>query len=316
MPPEADALQIDAALLERFEAALDPSCPAHSALPAQILGYGEISSIFKIPGGGEVAFKRLPLFANLRQAQTYVARFETYCRHLGDAGLQLPPYATALVALPGRPVVLYIAQACLPQERFAHRLIHDMDRALRRVLFETVVAAIEGVWRYNAARRPLIELSLDGQLSNWVLPGAGGAGNLGLLFVDTSTPLHRIEGREQMDPELLLQSAPGFLRWILRLFFLQDVMERYYRPRAVYIDLAANLYKEQRPELIGEMLAIINAAALSLENPITASEVRRYYREDRLIWTLFLAFRRVDRWLRRHLLRRRYEFILPGPIRR
>lgn len=316
MAHDPAALRLDPSLLERFEAQLDPVRPDRGPVPAQVLGYGEISSIFKIPGGGEIAFKRLPLFSDPDQAQGYIQRYENYCRYLSAAGLQLPPGATALVALPRRPVVLYIAQACLPQDRFAHRLIHAADPDRRRLLFEEVVTAIEGVWRFNAARRPAIELSLDGQLSNWVLqPSAAGA-RPQLLFIDTSTPLHRVEGREQMDPELLLQSAPGFLRWILRLFFLNDVMDRYYRPRAVFIDLAANLYKEQRPELIGEVLRIINTNSVALETPITAREVERYYREDRLIWTLFLGFRRLDRWLKRRMLRRRYEFILPGPIRR
>ena len=50
--------------------------------------------------------------------------------------------------------------------------------------------------------------------------------------------------------------------------------------------------------------------------PLTTEEVAAYYREDRLIWSLFLAFRRLDRWMTIRLRRRRYEFILPGRIRR
>ncbi len=45
-------------------------------------------------------------------------------------------------------------------------------------------------------------------------------------------------------------------------------------------------------------------------------EVKKYYREDKLIWTLFLAFRRIDRWLTIKLLRKRYEYVLPGKIKR
>lgn len=40
------------------------------------------------------------------------------------------------------------------------------------------------------------------------------------------------------------------------------------------------------------------------------------HREDKMLWRLFLAFRRIDRWLKDGLLRRRYEFILPGRIQR
>ena len=137
-----------------------------------------------------------------------------------------------------------------------------------------------------------------------------------MVFIDTSTPLFRKNGVEQLDAELFLKSAPAFLRWVLRLFFLDDVINRYYDPRLVYMDLAANLYKEQQPALIPLAVEIINALVPDNMKPLTEKEVARYYRQDMLIWTLFLAFRRLDRWMITKLFRRRYEFILPGKIKR
>ena len=73
--------------------------------------------------------------------------------------------------------------------------------------------------------------------------------------------------------------------------------------------------------MIPGVLEVVNdffrseAAELGIQ-PIDAEEVRSYYREDALIWTLYLSFRRIDRWLTTKILRRRYEFILPGKIRR
>ena len=49
---------------------------------------------------------------------------------------------------------------------------------------------------------------------------------------------------------------------------------------------------------------------------ITEKEVASYYKSDRLLWSLFLAFRRIDRGLRAVTPMRRYEFILPGRIKR
>ena len=49
---------------------------------------------------------------------------------------------------------------------------------------------------------------------------------------------------------------------------------------------------------------------------LTEKEVKRYYTEDKIIWSAFLNLRRFDRWISTRLLRRRYEFILPGKIRR
>jgi hypothetical protein len=50
--------------------------------------------------------------------------------------------------------------------------------------------------------------------------------------------------------------------------------------------------------------------------PIGESEVRSYYREDALIWRLYLGMRRVDRTLRTRILGKEYPYILPGKITR
>ena len=93
-------------------------------------------------------------------------------------------------------------------------------------------------------------------------------------------------------------------------------MNRYYVPRLVYTDLIANLYKEQRPDLVAPTVAIVNRLLETGETPLAVKEIETYYAEDKRIWIVFLAFRRVDRWLTTRLLKRRYEFILPGAIRR
>ena len=235
-----------------------------------------------------------------------------YCALLEKAGLQLPAHTTHIVEIPGRPVAVYIAQQQFAGDRLCHRRIHRIDEADCLLLIERVAAEIAKVWAFNTKAAPDTELAIDGQLSNWV---AGGSGRhpAQLLYIDTSTPLMRKHGVEQQNPERLLKSAPGFLRWVIRWFFLNDVMGRYYVPRLVYTDLAANLFKEQRPELVPETVAIANRFLKDSEAPLTVKDIERYYAEDKRIWIVFLAFRRMDRWLTTRLLRRRYEFILPGP---
>jgi Family of unknown function (DUF6206) len=307
-------LPVDRAFLKRFEAGLDPQHPETSRIPARILGYGEISSIFAIEGMPSLACKRMPIFSTVPEAESYAAMFHTYSRHLVDAGLTLPRQATSVVPSAGGGVVLYIVQRQLPDQNFGHHLIHAAHRDDVLSMIRDIVVLIDGVWAFNAARKPQLELALDGQLSNWVRSTQ--AASHEMLYIDTSTPLFRIDGREQLDSEKLLKSAPGALRWILRRFFLEDVMNRYYSHRDVVVDLVANLYKEQRPDLIAPVVEAINRCSVVLDRPIQPEAVDRYYRSDRIIWTLFLAFRRMDRWMSRNLLRRRYEFILPGPIKR
>jgi hypothetical protein len=307
------AVSVDRDLLLRFERGLDPKHPEVSPVAATLLGYGEISAIFEIAGAEGAACKRLPLFTERGQAEAYENLYREYCRHLKEAGLALPEDSTAILETEGRPVGLYIIQRRLPDERFGHRLIHSLDNLQVMRLLELIVRKIAAVWDFNEKNRPALELAIDGQISNWVWPDESSPR---LLYVDTSTPLLRKEGTEQLDPELFLKSAPSFLRWVIRLLFLKDVMNRYYVPRLVYTDLAANFFKEQRGDLVPAALEIINAAPPPAVPPLTYREVEKYYKDDKTIWKVFQSFRRFDRWLKTGLFRKRYEFILPGKIQR
>jgi hypothetical protein len=282
---------VDENRLAQFEIGLDPQNLKDSPIPAAIIGYGEISAIFQIADEPDVAFKRLPLFSDRSAAEKYVQQYHEYCGLLTEAGLSQ-----------------------LPSERFGHQLIHVLDGQELQSLLENIVGEADKIWRFNQSARPELELALDGQLSNWVW--LENADRPAMVFIDTSTPLFRKNGVEQLDPELFLKSAPAFLRWVLRLFFLDDVLNRYYDQRLVYMDLAANLYKEQQPALIPLAVKIINSIVSDNLKPLTEDEVAKYYRQDKLIWALFLAFRRLDRWFTTKLFRRRYEFILPGKIKR
>ena len=305
---------VDEDFLYEFETGLNPQDLQNSPIPATIIGYGEISAIFQIAGNAELAFKRLPLFSDRVAAQRYARQHDEYCRLLTQAGLRLPEHKTLIIEPDRRPVAVYIAQQLIPSRRFGHHLIHALDHQALCRLLETLIAEIAKVWIYNHHHEPDARLALDGQLSNWTWLGDQTRPNL--YYVDTSTPLFRENGIEQLDPELFLKSAPVYLRWILRWFFLQDVIDRYYDQRQVYTDLAANLYKEQRPDLIPDAVAIINRQLGADQKPLTVEAVGGYYRQDKLIWSLYLSFRKFDRWLTTTMLRRRYEFILPGYIQR
>jgi len=207
--------------------------------------------------------------------------------------------------------VLYIQQKRLPPEHFTHQLIQRFTGDELTAMIESICREIDKIAVFNQKHHPHLEIALDGQLSNWVV-----ADSQFIQYIDTSTPLMRKEGVEQLDPELFLQSAPGFLRWIIRSLFLEEVMNRYYDWRQVYVDLVANLFKEQRPDLVPSFLSVVNQHLSEGLEPITMEEVQKYYREDKIIWALFLTFRRWDRTLKTKLFRQRYEFILPGKIKR
>lgn len=305
---------IDEQTLYRFEETLDPKNLEDSEVAADIIDFGEISVIFRLARQPDIVFKRMPIFNNRSSAEQYTVMYHDYCRYLTAAGLTLPETDTCIIEVPGRPVVLFIAQEKIPEDRLCHKLIHTLDRDACHGMIRRVIEETHQVWTFNQVSAPSVELAIDGQLSNWAFIREENAPIL--YYIDTSTPLFRLNGQEQQNPELMLQSAPGFLRWIIRLFFLDDVMNRYYIPKLVYTDLTANLFKEQTPELIPDAIRIINTFLADKGDLLAAKEVEKYYREDKLIWSLFLAFRKIDRWLKTSVFRKRYEFILPDKINR
>ncbi len=322
-------LDIDLDLLKRFERGLDPRFPERSQIPARVLGYGEISTVLEIGTGTEreLAYKRMPMFKTEREAQDYQDLYREYIDVLQTRiGLQLPPSDTARIVdeRTGR-VVIYIVQAKLPAESIGHRVIQQLSEADARRFVLAVLTESAKVFEFNRQNRGEVEVGCDAQISNWALAeplqdGRGLPDRVQLVYLDTSTPFLRQNGVERLDPELFLRSAPSFLVWVLRLLFLDDVMTRYYDFRQVTVDLIANFYKEQRPDLVPELVRtageFLSSQGVSQDfRPITLEQVRSYYREDAWIWRLYLAFRRVDRLLHR-LVAKEYPYILPGKIRR
>ena len=67
---------------------------------------------------------------------------------------------------------------------------------------------------------------------------------------------------------------------------------------------------------------LIKALAVEIVNrglnieALTEEYIEKYYREDRLIWSLFLGFGKIDRLLKTRVFGQRYELIMPGRIER
>lgn len=321
-------LELDTTVLEEFERGLDPRHPEKSRIPARVLGYGEISTVFEIylEDMSEYAFKRMPIFKEREEIDRYRDIYLEYNRLLEEeVGIELPPYGYArFTSESGRPI-FFIVQEKLPAAGIGNNAIHHLKDNEVSNLVKLVLRGLKKVWDYNNSKDG-VELAIDGQISNWSIVGYDpSAPTVGqdsrLLYMDTSTPLFRVDGEEQLDPDPFLRGAPSFLMWIMKALFVQDVVDRYYDHRRVAIDLIANLYKEQRPDLIPMLIAVANdffareTPYLGVE-PIGEKDVRSYYREDAVIWTLYLNARRLDRFLRSRVLRREYPYILPGKIKR
>ena len=340
-----ERLTVDVDFLRRFERGLDPAHPERSQVPARVLGYGEISTVFEIDTDDlrHLALKRLPIFRTESEMESFTATYDEYNRLLEeDVGLNLPafghvafvtehgsttPLSRDAAAAPrrrGRPV-FYILQRQVPYASIGNRAMHVLPREGTLLLVRLVLQELRRVWEYNRSQNR-VQVALDGQISNWSLDGFDPQqpsvdGKTRLYYLDTSTPLFRVCGVEQLNPELFLRSAPSFLAWVLRRFFLADVVNRYYDLRRVVMDLLANFYKEQQDALVPDVLAVANEFFCTDVPewgiaPLTEPELRSYYREDAFIWSFYLAARKIDRFLSTRLLRREYPYILPPAIKR
>jgi hypothetical protein len=321
-------VQVDIELLKQFENGLDPARPEKSRIPARVLGYGEISTIFEIdsPSTRDLACKRMPIFETKDEVSHYERIYNDYNTVLNDEiGISVPEYGFIWFTTDNGKIIAFDLQNKLPGESIGNRTIHKLDTDNIRTLFLCVLRELMKIWAFNQAN-PERALGIDGQISNWSVVGFDPAdprinANNKLLYFDTSTPLMKKGGEEQLDPELFLRSAPSFLRWLIRWLFLAGVMTRYYDARLVTIDLIANFYKEQRPELVPPLVEEANnfyateGKELGIA-PLAVKEIEGYYSEDKTIWVVFLALRRFDRWLHKYILHKPYIYILPGNIKR
>ncbi len=321
------SLAIDRDLLKRFEEGLDTLHPERSAIPASILGYGEISTVFRLAHAGQddIAYKRMPIFDTQEQVEHYLTIYRDYNDILKRAGLTIPDHDAVSIRTQNKGFVVYAAQQRLVPESIGNKVIHLVSDAGTARLLLAVLEHLKKVWDFNAAHRDT-RIGIDGQISNWALqqfdPANPQVGeHPALYYIDTSTPMIRKNGTEMLEADLFLKSAPSFLRWMVRWFFLQDVLDRYYDFRLVVIDLIANFHKEGRPDQIPGLIRIANEFCAHEARdygikPIEPKEVESYYKQDAFIWRLFLALRKFDRFLKTRVFRGRYAFILPGTIRR
>ncbi|MBA7590189.1 hypothetical protein ES708_32297 [subsurface metagenome] len=240
-------------------------------------------------------------------------------------GLNLPEYDVAWFKDEEGKIQFYCVQEKLPSESVGHKVIHQLSDQDIKTLILLVMREMKKVWDY-AKNHNTIDLGLDGQISNFAIIGFDPNNpkidlDTKLMYFDTSTPFFRVNGNEAMEAVLFLKSAPSFLRWLLKALFLEETIGRYYDWRKVTIDLVANFFKEQKPELIPELINLVNkffeeeAIDFDIE-PLTLEEVKKYYKSDSSMWVIFQSVRRFDRFLKTKVFKKKHDFYLPGKIER
>jgi len=320
-------MKIDIEVLKKLERSIDTYNPEKGEVPIKILGFGEISLVFEIVGDPEqIAYKRIPIFENEKQVNRHIWAYNEYNRILSqDVGLNLPKYDVVWFKDNEDKIQFYCIQEKISSESVGNKVIHDLSTKDVKTLILLVMREMKKVWVYSKNHETL-DLGLDGQISNFAIIGYDPNNpkiekDTKLLYFDTSTPMFRKNGIEAMDAELFLESTPSFLRFLVKAAFLDEVIDRYYDWRLVTIDLIANFFKEQKPGLIPGIIRQVNkffkeeASEFNME-PITFEEVQKYYKNDKMIWVIFQNARKIDRYIKTKLFKKKYDFYLPGKIKR
>ena len=318
-------MKINIELLKELERSIDTYHPDKGKIPINILGWGEISLVFElVDDPGNTAYKRIPIFDNEMQVKRHVWAYDEYNRLLKeDCGLILPDYDTAWFKDKEGAIQFYCVQEKLHPDSVGHKVIHNLSNAEIETLVLLAMREMKKVWGH-ARERNYLDIGLDGQISNFAIKDFDPNNikvdaNTELYYIDTSTPMFRINGKEAMDAELFLKSTPSFLRVLIKAAFLQETVDRYYDWRKVTKDLVANFYKEQKPELVPKLTQTVNkflkeeASEFDIE-PLTLKEIQKYYKSDANMWRIFQGARKIDRFLETRLFKRKYAFYLPGKI--
>jgi hypothetical protein len=322
-------MRLNRELLRELEESINTRYPEKSKIPIKILGWGEISLVFEIINDSDnVAYKRIPIFDTEKQVKRHIWAYNKYNTFLSEkVGIKVPEFDTAWFKNEKGEIMFYCVQEKVPPKSIGNKVIHalpslkDLNYLMLKVLREIVK-----VWRFNINNTEGLQLGLDGQISNFSVLNYNLMKpridkNTKLVYLDTSTPMFRINGLNGMEPKLFLTSTPWFLRGIIQAFFLDEVVDRYYDLRDVVTDLLANFFKEQMAEVIPFLVNQVNTffTQEALEfglKPFTVEEIKKYYDNDKMIWQIFQGARKIDRYIKTQLLHKKYRFFLPENIER
>lgn len=298
---------IDRARVAAFEAGLDPASPDPET--CQVIAYGEVSAVVTLPDHDGIVLKRMSGFRDEGEVDRYAAVVHDYVAGLRERGLQVVDTEVfPLAPEPGRHVV-YLAQPRLEAERLGHRVLQRDDEV--EPLLDAVYDTLVDFYAQNDDARAL---AIDAQLSNWSWEGGR------LTYLDVGTPFLRESGEERMDFTVLPRAIPQPLKWFATTFLVPGIVQRYYELDQAITDILANFVKEGRADLIDEAVAFTNdwLSERGVEDvgPFTSRAIHRYYATDEKIWELLYQARRLKRWSDTRLWGRRYDYLLPGKVKR
>ena len=307
-------------LLLALERELDPVAPAANRFGVEIVDYGEVSALIALAELPGRVLKRMSGFAEGETAAAYASAVERYIALLEADGVPVVPTEVVSVApAPDRHVV-YLVQTRVPAGRLGQGILRRGTDDELCTLIGQVLEHVRRVLGRNGGRADGRSIAIDAQLSNWYWPETAGARP---TLLDVGTPFMLLDGRLEIGTDLFLRAYLAPLRWWLRRErAVERYIDDYFHLDLVVLDMLGNFFKEGAAQRLPAALRFVNewihgpAGAVSIGRAIDADAVRAYYAKDASTLETSLRARRFTRLVTTTVLRRRYDFILPGRIRR
>ena len=302
--------------LAEFEQQIDLMQPEGGPFGCKIVGYGELTAVMTIEALPGKVFKRISGFVSESEARSYVDAINRYLQLLGERGILVAPTAASVII--GATPVVYLIQPLLDVSRLGHSLLHTASERELQLVLEQVLDTLESMLKQNREVNNGIEVAADAQLSNWYFPAEGGKPCL----IDVGTPIFRINGRMETFSGNIYRALPQPIRWgVRKLQMVEDYFLHYFDMKGLIFDILGNMIKENAENRLSEGLAYINSwlkqrPEWSDIGPITEKAIRRFYWFDAVTLELLLRVRRYNRFIHNQILKKRYDYVLPGKIAR
>lgn len=262
----------------------------------EIIGAGEITCVVAWRGH---ACKRLPPFTDPARVSAYEQLLGEYLAALNQAGVSTLP--TTLVRITNRDrLVAYLVQPRIPAGNGMPRWMLGVPMSEAVAMAARVLDLVRGC---NAAG-----VGIDANLSNWLVQDGQP------VYLDVSTPMLRdAAGRHRLDTEIFVATLPAIVRGVVRKYFVNDLLDRYFVTRSVYENLIGDLPNTQLDHFTARLLTEANAR---LDQPLTLKQIAAYRREDRLTWRTIRQLLKLEQFWRRTVLRSPHPHLLPSQFTR
>ncbi|RPI90654.1 MAG: hypothetical protein EHM32_11340 [Spirochaetales bacterium] len=303
-------------ILTEFEKQVDLYAPEGGPFGCRILDYGEVTVVIALDAVPGKALKRMSGFISEAEALEYVEEEKRYYGLLSERGIT--PLPTECVVVTAKTPVVYLVQDLVKKKRLGNSIIRDEPMETVAGCIEAALDRIASSVRYNRQIRDGLEAVADSQLSNWYFPETGGPP----FLIDVGSPITRVNGKVYAFTQLFYRSFPwplsSFVKW---LGAVESYFNEYFDLRLAILDMLGNFYKEQASARVAPCIEVVNGwldrqPEKDGIKPITLTEVKKYYGKDAALLELMFQVRRYTRFIRNRIFRGRYDYILPGHIKR